>query len=85
MKDKATSFYLTKEAKLRQGHKYWHQMQAEMEAVGVLSGDFVVCTGKETKIIPVEKDPNWEKTNIPLLQDFYLSELLPQFCSTQDD
>ena len=26
---KATSFYLTKEAKLRQGHTYWHQMQAE--------------------------------------------------------
>ena len=46
--------------------------------MGVMCGEFVVWTQKERKIILVERDPHWEKTNIPLLHDFYLSELLPQ-------
>ena len=49
-----------------------------MEAKGVMYGGYVVWTQKETKIISVERDSHWEKANIPLLQDFYLSELLPQ-------
>ncbi len=68
-----------KDGSLSKNHNYWHQVQAVMAAVGVSWAHFVLWTTKETHIVKVEMDPEWKRTCIPLLEDFYLNELLPRF------
>ena len=82
---KGSSFYLEKDGHLRENHEYWHQVQAEMASIGVNWAHFVLWTLKETYYTQVIRDPNWEKTSLPLLQDFYLNELFPTFYTEDNE
>ncbi len=82
-KEERSDFYLTSSKKLNQGHGYWHQVQAEMVAVGVSWAHFVVWTTVDMLIVRVERDPEWESRYVPMLKMFYLEELLPT-CYTKE-
>ena len=77
-------FYFTESLQLNPEHSYWHQVQAEMTAVGATWAHFVVWTKKDLHVSLVLKDPNWDTVNIPKLSNFYLNVLLPT-CYTEDE
>ena len=78
------SFYLKSNRTLNEHHSYWHQVQAEMHAVGTEWVHFVVWTTVDIEIILVKRDPNWEELYLPMLKSFYLSELLPSVYIKED-
>ena len=78
------SFYLKSNRTLNEHHSYWHQVQAEMHAVGTEWAHFVVWTTVDIEIILVKRDPNREELYLPMLKSFYLSELLPSVYTKVD-
>ena len=82
-KEEKGGFYLTSEKKLTVNHNYWHQVQAEMVAVGVNWAHFVVWTTQGMEIVLVNRDNNWEQYFLPILKQFYLHELMPK-CYTEE-
>lgn len=69
-------FYLTSEFQVNRSHQYWHQVQAQIFATNARIAHFVVWTCKDFRIIQVEKDTSWARSNIPKLTDFYINVLL---------
>jgi len=83
-KEEKDSFYLTKFIKMQKNHNYWHQVQAEIVAVNVSWAHFVIWTTKDIGIVRVERDLDWEKVSLPILEHFYINELLPS-CYIRED
>ncbi len=65
-KEEKSGFYLTKSKKLNRDYGYWHQVQAELVAVGVSWAHFVIWTTIDILILRVEKDPEWEKKYVQM-------------------
>ena len=69
---------------MQKNHNYWHQVQAEIVAVNVSWAHFVIWTTKDIGIVRVERDLDWEKVSLPILEYFYINELLPS-CYIRED
>ena len=77
-KEEKGGFFLTHEKDLQVKQNYWHQVQAEMVAVGVNWAHFVVWTTQGMEIVQVDRDNKWEQCFFPMLKNFYLNELMPK-------
>jgi len=52
--------------------------------VNVSWAHFVIWTTKDIGIVKVERDVDWEKVSLPILEYFYINELLPS-CYIRED
>jgi hypothetical protein len=79
MKNK--SFFLHKDENgvihLKQNHVYCHQVQGQMCLTKRNFCYFVVWTTKESIILLIKRDAEWEK-NIDVLRDFYFVHIFPK-------
>lgn len=63
--------YLTKYNKLRESHRYYHQIQAQIHAVDVAYCDLVIWTPYDMLIVCVMRDTLWAEKYLERLEDFY--------------
>ena len=65
-------------------HNYSHQVQGEIQDVGIKWAHFVIWTTKDIQIFKVEQDSEWKELYLPMLKDFYMNELMPNFYTKED-
>lgn len=68
------------EGKLKTNHPYYHQLQGQLLILDRTLCYFIVWTTKETIILPVQRDPNWE-SNIQHLLKFYEKHFIEKLMS----
>ena len=76
------SFYLERAGEdnslmLKKSHVYWHQVQGQLHITKREYCYFVVWTTKQTTILTIKIDSEWE-CNLHLLRDFYFTHLIPK-------
>ena len=64
---------------LKHIHQYYTQDQ--MFVTGTYYADFVVYLPKESCIVRVGKDESYHKVSVPLLEDFFKCNLIPELFS----
>ena len=67
---------------LKTNHDYWHQIQGQLHLTNRKYCFLLVWTTKQMISITVDKDIEWGKNNIPKLQDFYVSHMIPAMLNT---
>lgn len=65
---------------LKTNHAYYHQIQGQLSILNRSICYFIVWTTKETIILPIEKDPNWE-LNVQNLLKFYQEQFIDRLMS----
>lgn len=66
--------------RLKQTHKYWHQIQGNLYLTGAESCTLVVWTPVDLVTLSVSRDPTWV-VNIDTLETFYKEHFLPHVLS----
>ncbi|XP_035698104.1 pneumococcal serine-rich repeat protein-like [Branchiostoma floridae] len=76
------AFFLKKEdssAALKRSHKYYHQVQGQIYCYNLDWVDFVVYFGRDNIFCErIKVDAEWQKKNIPKLDHFYKTAILPE-------
>lgn len=62
--------------KLKEGHRYYDQVQGQLHILNRSACDFVVWTTKDIAIVRIIQDSNWTP-NISKLIDFYFHKIIP--------
>ena len=66
---------------LKHTHQYYTQVQHQMFVTGTSYADFVLYFPKESYIVRVGKDESYHKVSVPLLEDFFKCNLIPELFS----
>ena len=69
--------YLDSNLKIDTRHKFYHRAQTEIYATNTEWCDFIVWAPRGMLITRVEKDEDWIRRNIPLVENFFETYLLP--------
>ncbi|KAF0310096.1 hypothetical protein FJT64_018847 [Amphibalanus amphitrite] len=72
------SFCLDRAMKLRRGHPYYGQVQAQMACCGARFCDFFVWTPHESECDRIAFDPDFWQQKIGPVREFFLECLLPE-------
>ena len=66
---------------LKHTHQYYTQLQRQMFVTGTSYTDFVLYLPNESCIVRVGKDESYHKLSVPLLEDFFKCNLVPELFS----
>lgn len=75
------SFHLRQEEdgtyRLKEHHRYWHQVQGQLHITGKTTCYFTTWTPKQCVTIRISRDDFWQP-NLGILESFYKKYMLPQ-------
>ena len=69
--------YIDSNLKIDTRHKFYHRAQAEIYGTNTAWCDFLIWAPAGILITRVERDEEWIKGNIPLVEDFFETYVLP--------
>lgn len=69
---------------LKSSHKYWYQIQGQLNITGREYCDLIVFAKTDTVFLRIYKNTEvWEEDMLPKLQCFYMECMLPELCDSR--